>query len=370
MHPLPAAPAPTAWGRHSLTWGQRTYVMGIVNVTPDSFSRDGLVFDGMSSTEVVQAAVEKARRMVEDGADLLDIGGESTRPSTTGEPPLAAEIEIERVVPVIAALRAALPPSVIISIDTYKAATAAAALDAGADLVNDVWGLRADPELADLVAARGVPVVLMSNLRGTERHEPVADVTRALASSVGRALAAGIPWERLILDPGFGFGLQGEENLRVLARLAELRAFGRPLLVGTSRKSHIGLVLGTPVDDRMEGTAATVTLAIANGADIVRVHDVRQMARVVKMTDAVVRGFRRQRDLTTENTEVTEGRGESGDSTRSSRRGEELLRLMSAAAPSPRRRTSRPTATQARIHSPATRSDDSGAEGRGDHELS
>ena len=285
------SPSPTIWGRHTLTWGARTYVMGIVNVTPDSFSRDGLVFEGMSAAEVVRSAVEKAHRMVADGAELIDVGGESTRPSTISEPPLPAEIERERVVPVIAALRTELPPGVIISIDTYKAVTAAAALDAGADLVNDVWGLRADPELAGLVASRGVPVVLMSNLRNTERHEPVADVTRALAASIERALAAGIPWDHLILDPGFGFGLQGEENLRVLARLAELRAFGRPLLVGTSRKAHIGLVLGTPVADRLEGTAATVALAIANGADIVRVHDVRQIARVAKMADAVVRGF-------------------------------------------------------------------------------
>ncbi len=291
MHASPTTPAPTTWGRHTLVWGRRTAIMGIVNVTPDSFSRDGLVFDGMSPADVVRAAVEKARRMVADGADMLDIGGESTRPSTTDEPPLPVEIEIERVLPVITALRAELPATTIISIDTYKAATAAAALDAGADLVNDIWGLRADPELAGLVAARGVPVVLMSNLRGAARFEPVADVTRALAASVERALTAGIPWERIILDPGFGFGLRGEENLHVLARLSELRAFGRPLLVGTSRKAHIGLVLGTPVDDRLEGTAATVTLAIAQGADIVRVHDVKQMARVAKMADAVVRGF-------------------------------------------------------------------------------
>ena len=291
MHLPYSTPAPTAWGRHSLTWGRRTYIMGIVNVTPDSFSRDGLAFEGMAPDEILRAAVAKARRMVEEGADLIDVGGESTRPSTVDEPPLSAEIERERVVPVIAALRAELPPTVIISIDTYKASTAAAALDVGADLVNDIWGLRADPELAPLVAARGVPIVLMSNLRNTERHEPVADVVRALAAAVERARAASVPWEHLILDPGFGFGLQGEENLRVLARLAELRAFGRPLLVGTSRKAHIGLVLGTPVEDRLEGTAATVALAIANGADIVRVHDVRQMARVAKMADAVVRGF-------------------------------------------------------------------------------
>src|SRR5579871_13261 len=283
--------APATWGKHTLAWGSRTYVMGILNITPDSFSRDGLLLDQLSREEVVQLAVERAQRMVAEGAQLIDVGGESTRPSTAGEAPLSAEVERERVVPVIEALVAALPPSVIISIDTYKASTAAAALDAGATLVNDVWGLHADPELAALVAERGVPIVLMSNLRGQQRREPVADVTRRLANSIELALAAGIPWEHLILDPGFGFGLAGAENLRVLNRLSELRALGRPLLVGTSRKSHIGLVLGTPVEDRLEGTAATVTLAIAGGADIVRVHDVRQMARVVKMADAVVRGW-------------------------------------------------------------------------------
>lgn len=281
---------PTTWGRHILAWGARTYLMGIVNVTPDSFSRDGLATDDLSPDEIVRHAVAKAQRMVADGADLIDVGGESTRPSTTGEPPLPAAVEQERVLPVIRALAAVLPPSVVISIDTYKASTAAAALDAGASLVNDVWGLRADPDMAPLVAERGVPVVLMSNLRGRPRHDPLSDVLRALCAGVERALDAGIPWERLILDPGFGFGLAGAENLVVLNHLAALRALARPLLVGTSRKAHIGLVLGTPVHDRLEGTAATVALAIAQGADIVRVHDVRQLARVVQMTDAVVRG--------------------------------------------------------------------------------
>ncbi|HZU76728.1 MAG TPA: dihydropteroate synthase [Dehalococcoidia bacterium] len=285
------APPPTTWGRHTLAWGERTYIMGIVNVTPDSFSRDGLALDGASPAEVVRVAIAKGRRMVAEGARLLDVGGESTRPSTVGQEPLPAEVERARVVPVIEALRAELPPDVLISIDTYKASTAEAALDAGADLVNDIWGLRADPELAPLVAERGVPVVLMSNLRGAQRFEPVADVARALSLSIERALAAGIPWDHLILDPGFGFGLTGADNLIVLRRLGELRAFGRPLLVGTSRKAHIGMVLGTPVGDRVEGTAATVALAIAGGADIVRVHDVRQMARVAKMADAVVRGW-------------------------------------------------------------------------------
>jgi dihydropteroate synthase len=236
-------------------------------------------------------ALAQARRMVADGADLLDVGGESTRPSAVGAPPLDEAVERERVVPVIKALADELPSHVLLSIDTYKASVARAALDAGAQLVNDVWALRQDPTMAPLVAERGVPVILMSNLRGQPRREPVSDVLRQLAVDLERAQAAGIAWERTILDPGFGFGLAGAENLEVLRRLGELRVLGRPLLVGTSRKSHIGLVLGTPVEDRVEGTAATVALSIASGADIVRVHDVRQMTRVARMSDAVVRGW-------------------------------------------------------------------------------
>lgn len=287
----PDSLAPTTWGRHALAWGTKTWVMGILNITPDSFSQDGLAADGAASDAVVAAAVARAQEMVADGAEMLDIGGESTRPSTTGAPPLDAAIERGRVVPVIAALAAVLSPSVILSIDTYKASVAEAALDAGASLVNDITGLHSDTRMAAIVAARRVPVVMMSNLRGKPRHDPVSDVLRQLSTSIEVALAAGIPWEHLILDPGFGFGLAGAENLRVLSRLRELRALGRPLLIGTSRKAHIGLVLGTPVDDRLEGTAATVALGIGQGADIVRVHDVRQMARVVRMSDAVVRGW-------------------------------------------------------------------------------
>jgi dihydropteroate synthase len=283
---------PTAWDGRSLTWGERTYVMGILNITPDSFSRDGLALSDLAPADVVSAAVERGRAMVAAGADMLDIGGESTRPATEGEEPLTVEVERQRVLPVIEALSAALPAHILISIDTYKATVAAAALDAGAHLVNDVWGLRADPELAPLVAERGVPVVLMSNLRGQPRRDPVGDVTRQLSGSVELALGAGVAWERIILDPGFGFGLRGEENLEVLARLGDLRGLGRPLVVGVSRKAHIGLVLDTPVDDRIEGTAAEVALAIAQGADIVRVHDVRQMARVARVADAVARGWR------------------------------------------------------------------------------
>lgn len=287
---MPPSP-PTTWGRHTLAWGRRTYVMGILNITPDSFSRDGLAFAGASREEITRAAVDKAKRMVEEGADLLDIGGESTRPGTTGEPPLSPEVERARVLPVIEALAGALPPAVILSIDTYKASVARAALDAGAAMLNDIHGLRADPEMASLAAERGVPLVLMSNLRGQPRRDAVGDTVRQLAGSLQLALDAGIAWDQVILDPGFGFGLLGAENLVVLNRMRELCALGRPLLVGTSRKAHIGLVLGTPVEDRLEGTAATVALSIAGGADIVRVHDVRAMARVARMADAVVRGW-------------------------------------------------------------------------------
>lgn len=288
---MPDTLPPTSWGAHTLHWGHRTYLMGILNITPDSFSRDGLAIEGLPPGEVLRLAVEKAERMVADGADLLDIGGESTRPSTVDQPPLPEDEERARVLPVIAALRAALPARVLLSVDTYKAGVAEAALDAGADLVNDITGLQGDPAMAGLVAARGVPVVLMSNLRGVPRRDPMSDVARQLSLSLRTALDAGIPWEHTILDPGFGFGLVGAENLEVLRRLGELRVLGRPLLVGTSRKAHIGLVLGTPVGDRAEGTAATIALAIARGADIVRVHDVRTMARVAKMADAVVRGW-------------------------------------------------------------------------------
>lgn len=287
-------PAPTRWASYELAWGTRTYVMGILNITPDSFSRDGLAPEGAATAAVVAAAVARARHMVEAGADLIDVGGESTRPVTEGQLPLDADTERGRVMPVVEALASALPRHIPISIDTYKADVARSALDAGASIVNDVWGLRRDPAMAALVAERGVPVVLMSNLRGQPRHDALADVTRQLSGSMDLALAAGIPWDHLILDPGIGFGLNATENLEVLRDLRALSALGRPLLVGTSRKSTIGKVLGgLPEDDRVEGTAATVALSIAQGADIVRVHDVRQMVRVARMADAVVRGWPR-----------------------------------------------------------------------------
>ena len=282
--------SPTVWGERRLDWGERTHIMGIVNVTPDSFSQDGLLKEesGQESADVAARALEQARAFVAEGATLIDVGGESTRPGSTALP---LEEELSRVLPVVKLLAAHLPPEVIISIDTYKAEVARRALDAGASLVNDIWALRRDPEMAALVAERGVPVVLMANMRGYERREIVSDITRFLSGSIDQALAAGIAWERLIIDPGIGFGMTPTEQLTLLRRLGELRVLGRPILLGTSRKSTIGLVLGkVPPSERLEGTAATVALGIAQGADIVRVHDVREMARVVKVSDAIVRG--------------------------------------------------------------------------------
>jgi len=284
--------SPTIWGRWRLDWGQRTHVMGILNVTPDSFSGDGVLEEEPDQTAV--RALAQARAFSAQGATLIDIGGESTRPGSHAVP---AEQELQRVIPVIRLLAAHLPSEVILSVDTYKAEVARQALEAGASLVNDIWGLQRDPAMAACIAQHGVPVVLMANLRGYEKREIVSDVLRVMAKSIDLALAAGILWEHLIVDPGIGFGTTPEENLILLRRLGEVRALGRPLLLGTSRKSTIGLVLGNLAPSaRLEGTAATVALGIAQGADIVRVHDVGAMMRVVQMSDAVVRGsFPRQK---------------------------------------------------------------------------
>ncbi len=269
---------PTRWARGELAWGTKTYVMAIVNATPDSFSGDGLA--GRPS-----AAAALAERAVAAGADLIDIGAESTRP---GHTPIRTEEEVARLLPILRAIRARV--SVPISVDTSKAAVAAIALDAGADLVNDVRGLTADPDLVALLAARGVPAVVMHDVPPDRSGDLVTSVLRELSRRIDRALAAGVAWERLIVDPGFGFGKDWRQNLELLRRLGDLRVLGRPILVGLSRKSTIGRVLGLPEDDRVEGTAAVTAIAIANGADVVRVHDVKAMARVARMSDAVVRG--------------------------------------------------------------------------------
>lgn len=280
--------APTIWREHRLDWGQRTHVMGIINITPDSFAGDGLVDETLTQDTIIQHAVTQAQQYVAEGATIIDVGGESTRPTAVA---ISAEQELVRVLPIVRALYSALPKETMISIDTYKAEVARQALDAGACIINDIWALRHDPAMAALASQHAVPIVLMANMRGYHKHEIVSDVLRFLAGSINIALAAGIAWEHIIIDPGIGFGTTPEENLTMLRRLGELRALGRPILVGTSRKSTIGHVLGgVPVSERIEGTAATVALSIAQGADIVRVHDVHEMMRIVKMSDAVVRG--------------------------------------------------------------------------------
>jgi dihydropteroate synthase len=252
--------------------------MGIINVTTDSFSGDGLGLD-------VEAAVAQGRRFAEEGADVLDVGGESTRPGFQAVTP---EEEMHRVLPVVE--RLAREVDVPISIDTYKAAVAWAALKAGARLVNDIWGFRHDLAMAPLVAESGVPAVIMHNQRGRDFHDVIGDIRAGLEVSLELATRAGIPRQRLIIDPGFGFGWAEEHNLEMLRRLAELRDLGLPILIGTSRKSTVGAVLGgAPAEERLMGTAATVTIAIAHGADIVRVHDVAKMVQVCRVADAVLR---------------------------------------------------------------------------------
>jgi len=265
-------------GGREFRWGARTYVMGIVNVTPDSFSGDGVTD--------LEKAVSQARQMEQDGADLIDIGGESTRPETWAGPGLSSQNELARVIPVLERAVAAL--SVPVSIDTYKAAVAERAVAAGAAMVNDVWGLRRDPEMAATVVRSGVPVVLMHNNPGGGYRDLIGEIAASLRESVELARSAGIAEDRIIVDPGIGFGKTREENLEIIRRLPELRGLGFPLLIGPSRKSFIGKTLDLPAGERLEGTAAAIALSIAGGADIVRVHDVKAMVRVARMADAIL----------------------------------------------------------------------------------
>jgi dihydropteroate synthase len=284
-------------GFSTFAWGSQTYVMGIINVTPDSFSGDGL----MSDSQWVRRAVEQGVRFAQEGAHLLDVGGESTRP---GAESVEIDEEMKRVLPVIEALSSEV--DLPISIDTYKSEIAAAALEAGAVMVNDVWGLRMDPAMAGLCAQRQVPAVIMHNRShprnavqearlggrylGTEYADLLADVASELQQSIDLAKAAGIPDEHLIIDPGIGFGKTVEQNLTLLNKLDTFKSLGYPILLGPSNKSFIGYTLDLPPDDRMEGTAAAVAIGIERGADIVRVHQVKEMSRVARMTDAIVRG--------------------------------------------------------------------------------
>jgi dihydropteroate synthase len=273
----------TRIGPRTFRWGERTFVMGILNITPDSFSGDGLFRPG---GETVRAALERARAMVEEGADMIDVGGESTRP---GHEPVDADEERRRIVPVIAALRDAMP-DLGISVDTTKPIVAEAAIGAGAGMVNDVWGVGEDDILARLAARRGVPIVLMHNKREARYTDVVAEVVDELTRATERAVAVGVPRENIIVDPGFGFGKTVDHNLAVLRHLSALRAIGRPILLGTSRKSTLGRVLDLPPLERVEATMATTALGVASGVDIVRVHDIRANVRSARMADAIVRG--------------------------------------------------------------------------------
>lgn len=285
-----------------LSWGRRTYLMGILNITPDSFSGDGLLEDQMVQGvgQLVKTSIEMARQFVDAGVEIIDIGGESTRP---GSIPVTLDDEKSRIIPVIQALSREL--DVLLSVDTYKAEVAQIALESGADIVNDVWGLRADPALAEVVARHKAPIILMHNRSswvhaeikerlgghyiGIPYEDLIGDIKRELMESVDTARASGIPDEDIILDPGVGFGKTVEQNLELVNRLDEIRKLGFPVLLGVSRKSFIGYTLDLPPEQRLEGTAAAVTVGIVRGADIIRVHDVSAMARVARMTDAIVR---------------------------------------------------------------------------------
>ena len=273
----------TRIGATTFAWGTRTYVMGILNVTPDSFSGDGL----LQASDAVAGAVAQALAMVEEGADLLDIGGESTRP---GHAIVDEAEELGRVIPVVRAVRAALPATPL-TIDTTKPVVALAALEAGADAINDVWGVRREATLARVAAGRGVPIVLMHNREAPLYEDLVPEVLADLRRAVDSSLAAGVLESNILVDPGIGFGKTAEQNVELLGRLDALQELGRPILLGTSRKSTLGKILdGLPAEERLEATLATTALGIAAGVDVIRVHDVRANVRAARTADAIVRG--------------------------------------------------------------------------------
>jgi dihydropteroate synthase/2-amino-4-hydroxy-6-hydroxymethyldihydropteridine diphosphokinase len=277
-------------------WGERTYVMGILNITPDSFSGDGL----LQQANPADATIAQAQQFIQDGAHILDLGAESSRP---GSSTVSAQEEIERIRPALDKLRQANLEA-IISVDTYKAESAEFSLHNGAHWINDIWGLKADPELAGVIAAHHAGVVIMHNRSHWQQvqnlgelgstysadhyDDIIDDIKNELGQSLEIAVKAGIVQGKIILDPGIGFGKNLADNLAILNRLEEIKKMGFPLLIGPSRKSFIGQVLDLPVEERLEGTAAAVALGIAHGADIVRVHDVRAMARVARMSDAII----------------------------------------------------------------------------------
>ena len=269
--------SPTHCGNTELRWGEKTYVMGIINLSPDSFSADGIAGD-------LEAVVARAKHMVAEGADIIDVGGESTRP---GAKPISIDEELRRVIPAIERLSREV--AVPISLDTYKSTVASQALGAGAQIINDVWGLKQDNRLAEVAASASVPIILASNQRNNPiQGDIISEVISSLQGSIRLAKQAGIPEENIIIDPGIGFGKSVRQNLEIIRRLAELKVLGRPILLGTSRKFMQDL----PPEQRIEATAATVAIGIAHGADMVRVHEVKEMARVCRMSDAIIRGTR------------------------------------------------------------------------------
>ncbi|HLW48802.1 MAG TPA: dihydropteroate synthase [bacterium] len=272
------APAPLRCGGTVFEFGSRTFLVGIINMTPDSFAGDGLNGDA-------GAAEALGRRWKDEGADLLDVGGRSTRP---GAAPVPVDEELRRTLP---AVRRLVPLGLPVSVDTSSARVAAAALDAGAAMINDVTAFTGDAGMASVVARAGVPAVLMDGRNRREAADVMAEVRLYLAERLRAADAAGIDVSRIVVDPGYGFGVTLGQNMEMLRRLRELTVLGRPILIGTSRKGSIGRILNLPAHDRLEGTAATIVVAIANGADFVRVHDVLAMGRVARMTDAIVRGL-------------------------------------------------------------------------------
>ena len=275
-------------GKNEFKWGERTYVMGIINVSPDSFSGDGL------SSE--KLALDQAQQMASEGADMLDIGGESTRP---GAPPVNLETELARVIPILE--RIVEKVGIPVSIDSTKYEVVRQALEAGAAMINDQWGLKQDPRLAELAAEKRVPLILMSNQRDKGGYDTslqrdtghfddiIAEVIGSLNNSITQAQKAGVPEENIIIDPGLGFGKTWQSDIEIIRRLDELKPLGKPVLVGPSRKSFIKMILNLPASERVEGTAAAVAIAITKGADIVRVHDVKEMTRICRVSDAITR---------------------------------------------------------------------------------
>jgi dihydropteroate synthase len=261
---------------YTLDYSNKTLIMGILNVTPDSFS------DGGHYT-TIEKAVEHAKQLVEDGADIIDIGGESTRP---GHEPVPLEEELRRVIPVVEAVSKAV--DVPISIDTYKAETAKQAIEAGAHIINDVWGAKKEPEIAKVAAEYGVPIILMHNRINRNYSSFIRDVIQDVYESIFIAKQAGVTDEQIILDPGIGFAKDVKQNIEMMQHLDVLVSLGYPVLLGTSRKSMIGKILDLPVNERVEGTGATVCYGIQKGCQIVRVHDVKEISRMTKMMDVLV----------------------------------------------------------------------------------